>query len=87
MLKGVLDRIEDNVAVILVEEIKEQFTLPKEELPEHSEEGTWFSIKKEKGGFTIVQIDRELTKQKREKSLDLLSQLRAKSKGSKYKRS
>lgn len=87
MLKGVLDRIEDNVAVILIEEIKEEFTLPKEKLPRNSKEGTWFSIKKENGHFKILQIDAALTKEKEEKSLNLLSQLRAKSKGSKYKRS
>src|SRR5690625_3680789 len=69
MLKGVLDRIEDNQAVILIEEIGEQFTLPQEELPSNSEEGTWFSIKQEHGKFTIIEIDEPLTKEKQAQSI------------------
>ncbi|HLS34621.1 MAG TPA: DUF3006 domain-containing protein [Bacillota bacterium] len=86
MLKGVLDRIEDNQAVILIEEIGEQFTLPQEELPSNSEEGTWFSIKQEHGKFTIIEIDEPLTKEKQAQSADLMSQLRAKKGSSKFKR-
>lgn len=86
MLKGVLDRIEDNQAVVLVEEKGEQFTLPKEKLPPNSKEGTWFSIKQENEKFVIVKIDEQLTKEKQAQSADLMSQLQAKKSSSKFKR-
>jgi len=86
MIKGVLDRIEDNIAVILAEDIGKQFTIPKEKLPSKSKEGTWFSLKVTGEECEILGIDENLTKEKEADSADLLAQLRAK-KGSKYKRS
>lgn len=86
MLKGVLDRIEEETAVILLEEIGEEFTVPAEELPETSEEGTYFTVEKCEEGYRIVEIDEEETKEAKDTSEDLLAQLRAKSKGSNYRR-
>lgn len=87
MLKGVLDRIEDQkFAVILIEEIKEQFVVPVHKLPEGSVEGTWFNIDKRDNEFHIIEIDEEATHKEAEKSKDLLAQLRARSSGSQYKR-
>lgn len=87
LLKGVLDRIEDgDMAVILIENLGEQFEVPVCDLPEGSEEGTWFIVDRCDDAFVVVEIDEETTKKEAHKSEDLLAQLRAKSKGSKYKR-
>lgn len=86
MIKGVLDRIEDGLAVILIEELEEQFTIRTEDLPENSEEGTWFTLKKEGENYVIVAIDKELTQQQQQKASSLLEQLRSKKRGSKFKR-
>lgn len=86
MLKGVLDRIEGESAVILLEEIGQEFTVPAKELPKSSEEGTHFTVKKCEEGYKILEIDQEGTKEAKETSEDLLAQLRAKSKGSNYRK-
>lgn len=86
MVRGVLDRIEDGLAVVLIEEEQKQFTIPVSELPPNSKEGTWFTLKKDCDEYSIVEIDEQTTEQMTEKSMDLLAQLRAKKKGSKFKR-
>lgn len=86
-MKGILDRIEDNnQAVILIEEIQETIIVPLEELPENSQENTYFHIEEKDGKYRVLSIDNEATEEAKEKSEDLLAKLRAKSSGSKYRR-
>ena len=56
-MKGVLDRIEDGIAVILVEEKGDEFTIREHDLPDGSEEGTWFRLDYGDTGYTILAID------------------------------
>lgn len=87
MMKGVLDRFEDNdLAVILIEEMNKELNIPVNNLPPNSKEGTWFQIEERQGEFHIVSIDMEMTNKQAERSADLLEKLRAKSSGSKFKR-
>ena len=80
-MKGVLDRIEDNKhAVILIEELNDEWIIPAEELPQGSEVNTWFTLQKQQGRYHIIDIDHELTKQKAEKTSDLMAKLRARKK-------
>lgn len=86
-MKGILDRFEDNnKAVILIEEIKEELVVSINDLPKGSKENTYFHIEKRDGGFQIISIDNTKTSQEAQESSDLMKKLRAKSAGSKFKR-
>lgn len=86
-MKGVLDRIEDDMAVIIIEEVGREFTLAKEELPSGSKIGTWFAIDFSDDQYTILSIDKERSEQAYEKSALLMKKLQQKKKRSKFKRS
>ena len=87
MIKGYLDRIEDNqFAVILVEEIKKEFVIPVVDLPEGSKENSYFEISIENDNITSMKLDEQTTQTEQEKVDDLMTQLRSKSKGSKFKK-
>lgn len=75
-MKGVLDRIEGNLAVILIEARKEEVVVPMCELPAGSEEGTWFTIEMIDEEFEIVENDERTTKEKRARVKGLLDRLR-----------
>lgn len=85
-MRGVLDRIEEGLAVILIEEAGKQFTLPENELPAGSEIGTSFTIAFKNNQYTIIAIDEAETKRTSEKSARLMQQLQQKKKRSKFKR-
>ena len=86
-MKGYLDRIEDNdLAVILIEDINEEIIIPLDQLPEGSTENTWLQLEKTDDSFQVIAIDDEKTEQETETSQDLMAKLRAKSKGSKFKK-
>jgi len=78
-VKGVLDRFENNIAVILIEEVNQELMVPKKNLPNKSYEGTWFLISITTDGFHILHIDKETTQTEKEKSLKLLKKLKNKS--------
>ena len=86
IIKGYLDRIEDNqFAVILVEEIKKEFIIPKEDLPEGSTEKSYFEIAIENDKITSMKLDEQTTRSEQGKVDNMISKLRSKSKGSKFK--
>ncbi len=86
-MHGYLDRIEENKwGVILVEEIKQEFTLPLSELPEGSVPHTWFNLVITQDQITSIHIDHEKTISMQNHVEDLVSKLRAKNKGSKFSR-
>lgn len=86
-MKGILDRFEDNnKAVILIEDTKEEVIIPAEQLPKGSSENTYFTMEKIKDEYQVVSIDEATTQKEAEKSSDLMAKLRAKSKGSKFKK-
>ncbi|MEH7493216.1 DUF3006 domain-containing protein [Neobacillus niacini] len=87
MIKGYLDRIEDNqFAVILVEEIKKEFVIPVEDLPEGSKENSYFEMSIENDKISSIKLDEQTTQTEQEKVDDLMTKLRSKSKGSKFKK-
>ncbi|MEI3605346.1 DUF3006 domain-containing protein [Pseudogracilibacillus sp. SE30717A] len=85
-MKGVLDRIEDGVAVILVEEKGDEFTIAEYDLPAGSEVGTWFKLDYKDAGYTILAIDEVATGNETMASALLLKQLQSRKKQSKFKR-
>jgi len=85
-MKGILDRFENDQAVILIEEINEEVIFPKSELPAGSDVNTYFTIEKRDDGYHIIAIDQEKTKNEAQTTSDLMKTLKAKNKGSKFKR-
>lgn len=85
-MKGYIDRIVDQkFAVILFDEEKKEITIPVEKLPAGWKENVWVNLVEENGTYRVYSIDEDKTKKEMQKSQDLLAQLRAKSKGSRYR--
>lgn len=86
-MKGYLDRIEDNkFAVILVESINKEFIIPKAELPEGSTEKSYFDLTIEKDKIKSLKLNEQSSVTEQQKTDDLLSKLRSKSKESKFRK-
>ncbi|RDW15474.1 DUF3006 family protein [Oceanobacillus chungangensis] len=83
-MKGILDRFEGDKAVILIEEINEEFIIQKTELPSGSEQQTIFDLEKANDSYKILAIDASTTNAAAEKSANLMDRLRANSSGSKF---
>lgn len=84
-MKGVLDRFEEDKAVILIEDHDEELVFDREILPENSHVGTWFDIEKKSGAYNLT-VNSDLTYEKKQQASDLRAKLKAKSKGSKFKK-
>lgn len=81
---GVLDRFEGNLAVILVEENNEQFTIEREKLPAESVEGTWFHLSKHRDSYHVNSIDIAKTEEKSAANALLLERLQKRRRKSKF---
>jgi len=86
-MKGVLDRVEDGVAVILVEDKQDEFTVSAKDLPTGSKEGTWFHLTYDGASYTILNIDKEKTASSKKQISSLAQKLQVRKKQSKFKRS
>ena len=86
-MKGVLDRFTDNnQAVILIEEINKELVISRDQLPTGAKESDWLTLNKTDDTFKVISIDREKTEREMQRSLNFRDQLRAQSKGSRFKR-
>jgi hypothetical protein len=81
-----LDRFEDNKAVILIEKTKEELIIDRELLPSGSSVNTYFTLEKKNGTYKITAIDEKTTGLQARKSSELMKKLRKKSSGSKFKK-
>jgi len=86
MVHGVLDRIENGIATIIIDELHEQLSIADSELPEGSKEGTWFLLKKKDNSFEIIKIDKEKTTTEWQHSTSLMNKLQSRKRSSKFKR-
>ncbi|MGJ9385552.1 DUF3006 domain-containing protein [Salipaludibacillus sp. CF4.18] len=85
--EGVLDRIVDGkFATILIEEIGEEFTLDVSELPDGSKEGMWFFITLSGDKIVSLEMNNKKTTDVENRVEEQLNRMRAKSKGSRFKR-
>lgn len=85
-MKGILDRIEDDLyAVILVEEEGLELVLPANRLPAGSEVNSWFTIDTENGQLAVT-LDHETSFIKEKQAAEMTARLRKKSKESRFKR-
>lgn len=63
--RGVIDRIENGVAVVLVGDNAEEFLVPVRDLPPGAAPGDWLAIIVENGRLRALSIDQELTARRR----------------------
>jgi hypothetical protein len=86
-MKGYLDRIEENQhAVILVEEINKEFIIPISKLPNGSTAGSYLNLTIENETITSITLTENETISQQQKVDDMMSKLRKKSSGSKFKK-
>nr|WP_304214384.1 DUF3006 domain-containing protein [Fredinandcohnia onubensis] len=86
-MKGYLDRIEENQhAVILVEEISKEFVIPISKLPNGSKAGSYLNLTIENEIITSIMLNENETSTQQQKVDDMMSKLRKKSSGSKFKK-
>ncbi|MDL4843079.1 DUF3006 family protein [Aquibacillus rhizosphaerae] len=86
-MKGFLDRIEnDRHAVIIVEEINQQFVIAKNHLPSGSQIHDWFELSEKDGDIINISLDRKTTEIQKNKTENLINRVRTKNKGSKFKK-
>ncbi|MEQ2525462.1 DUF3006 family protein [Bacillaceae bacterium CLA-AA-H227] len=86
-MKAYFDRIEEDVAVIIIEETKEQFTKPIEQLPAGSVPGTWLEVTINHDEIVEMELDSSTTESKQQTTEDLITKIRGKNKGSKLRKS
>ncbi|MFC0559762.1 DUF3006 domain-containing protein [Halalkalibacter alkalisediminis] len=87
MIAGVIDRIVDKKhAVILLEDEKKERVISVDHLPEGSKEGSWLLIDIQGEAIKHIQLDEKKTEKKQEQIKNKLTQLRARSTGSRFKR-
>lgn len=85
-MKGMLNRIEDGWAVILIEEEQKEFLLPLSQLPEGSQVNSWFEIELDGEKLCSISLDEESRAAKEKEARDLRRKLRRRSSGSQFKR-
>ncbi|WP_099363495.1 DUF3006 domain-containing protein [Fredinandcohnia onubensis] len=86
-MKGYLDRIEENQhAVIIVDEINKEFIIPISQLPNGSTAGSYLNLIIENETITSITLNENETISQQQKVDDMMSKLRKKSSGSKFKK-
>jgi len=86
-MKGVIDRFTDrNQAVILIESIGKEIVVSRNDLPRGAKAQDWVNLKQINGTFQVISIDRKKTTAQRLKVEKLQAKLRARSRGSKFKK-
>ncbi|MEJ8778394.1 DUF3006 domain-containing protein [Pseudogracilibacillus sp. ICA-222130] len=83
---GILDRFEDQLAVILIESVEKEHIVDKATLPEGSDIGTVFNVEKMEETFSILSINIEETENRKQRAQQALHALHKKKKRSKFKR-
>jgi hypothetical protein len=76
MTKAVIDRFEENFAVLLVGDEQAPITVDRTVLPENIKEGTWLQITLENGTVTYAEIDHLKTDQMKETIAEKMARLR-----------
>lgn len=66
--------------------MKKEFIIPTEDLPEGSKEQSYFEITIENDKITSMKLDKHTTLSEQQKVDDMMTKLRSKSTGSKFKK-
>lgn len=73
---GVIDRLDDTFATILIEAIEEQWHLPLEQLPQGVKEGMWVEFIYQGDNEPIIQIHEQMTKEQLKRVRGIYDQLK-----------
>ena len=76
LYKGVLDRIENGYAIILIETIDQELVLSKDLLPPDILPHTWVNIEFIDHTYKVISIDHQLTEKRKRKSTYMIHKLR-----------
>ena len=76
--KGVVDRMENDQAIILINSINKELVVPMNSLPFNAQVNDWLHIEFIDHTYKIVSIDHQLTEKRKRKSTYLINQLRKK---------
>lgn len=85
-MQAVIDRIEDEIAVILIEEKQLEWKTDAGNLPIGSEAGTWLIIQETADSWEIISIDEAATSEANAAAKQVQQKLQQKKKRSKFKR-
>ncbi|HLS06634.1 MAG TPA: DUF3006 domain-containing protein [Bacillota bacterium] len=86
-MRGVIDRFADgNQAVILIEAIGKEIVVSQDDLPSGAKAHDWVKLRKVNNTYVVVSIDHEKTAAQKSKVGQLQAKLRAKSKGSQFRK-
>ena len=86
-VKGVLDRIVDGKhATILVADLQKEFVIDISSLPAGSKEGSHFQLTLIGEEITDITLDTQSKQESLDKASSQINRLKAKSKGSRFKR-
>jgi hypothetical protein len=74
--KAVIDRFEEEYAILLIGDGNWKLDIPRWELPEGVKEGTWLKVDVEEGTLVTIEIDIEAGDQAKARIMDKLARLR-----------
>ena len=74
--KAVIDRFEEDIAVLLVGEKERQVVVPRKSLPRGVKEGHWLKINIEEESLVSAAIDEEETARTKQRIAEKLERLR-----------
>ena len=75
MERAVIDRIEGELAVLLVGDDEKEFLLPLQDLPSGSEPGVWLKITLDGARVTQAVVDPETTRTRRSRIQEIMNRL------------
>ena len=75
-MKAVIDRFEDDQAVLLLNDGQDQLVVPRKVLPHGAKEGDWLQIEVKEGKVISAVIDSEETAKAKQRIADKLARLR-----------
>ena len=76
--KGVVDRMENDQAIILIDSMNKELVLPLDSLPVDTQMNDWLHIEFIHHTYKIVSVDHQLTEKRKRKSTYLINKLREK---------
>ena len=75
-VKAVIDRFEDDKAVVLVGEEKDRLVVPRVDLPSGAKEGDWLIADVEDDRILSAELDQDETARAKERIAEKLARLR-----------
>jgi len=75
-MKAVIDRFEEDHAILLLGDAEERLVVPRKALPRAAEEGHWLQVEVRNGALVCAAIDEQETARARQRIIEKLERLR-----------